>query len=171
MAAKLLANVNAEAQPLELERPAPNAPWALAGQHAPDLVRTAPGTYSLVHQGRSYKVLVVKHDAEARTTQLRVGGHSYTVRMEDERAMLMKQLGIGQGAKSVVRELKAPMPGLVLKVLVKEGDAVEKNDPLLVLEAMKMENVIKSAGEGVVKKIHAVERNAVEKGQLLIGFE
>ena len=56
-------------------------------------------------------------------------------------------------------------------MLVKEGDTVKKNDPLLVLEAMKMENVIKSAGDAVVKKIHAVERTAVEKGQILLSFE
>ena len=61
--------------------------------------------------------------------------------------------------------------GTVLSLLVKEGDTVKKNDPLLVLEAMKMENVIKSAGDAVVKKIHAVERTAVEKGQILLSFE
>ncbi|HNA32062.1 MAG TPA: biotin/lipoyl-binding protein, partial [Flavobacteriales bacterium] len=71
---------------------------------------------------------------------------------------------------AAVKEIKAPMPGLVLKVLVKEGDAVKKNEPVLILEAMKMENVIKSPGDGTVKRIHAQEKTAVEKGQLLIGF-
>lgn len=102
---------------------------------------------------------------------MRIGAHCHTVRLEDDRSRLMQLLGIDRSARAMVRELKAPMPGLVLKMLVKEGDTVKKNDPLLVLEAMKMENVIKSAGDAVVKKIHAVERTAVEKGQILLSFE
>ena len=170
MAAKLFATINSVAEPLELERPTPSAPWSLPGEEAPDLVRTGPGMYSLVHKGRSFRALVLKHDREAGTVRLRIGAHCHTVRMEDERSRLMEILGIERGAKAMVSELKAPMPGLVLKVLVKEGAEVKKNDPLLVLEAMKMENVIKSPGDAVVQKIHAVEGAAVEKAQLLLSF-
>lgn len=170
MAAKLFATINSVAEPLELERPTPSAPWSLPGEEAPDLVRTGPGMYSLVHKGRSFRVLVLKHDREAGTVRLRIGAHCHTVRMEDEHSRLMEILGIERGAKAMVSELKAPMPGLVLKVLVKEGAEVKKNDPLLVLEAMKMENVIKSPGDAVVQKIHAVEGAAVEKAQLLLSF-
>jgi biotin carboxyl carrier protein len=116
-------------------------------------------------------VLVLKHDREAGTVRLRIGAHCHTVRMEDERSRLVQVLGIDRGARAVVRELKAPMPGLVLKVLVKECDAVKKNDPLLVLEAMKMENVNKSAGDAVLQKVHAVDHAAVEKGQLQLSIE
>ncbi|MBX2981097.1 MAG: biotin/lipoyl-containing protein [Flavobacteriales bacterium] len=170
MAAKLYATVNSVAEPLVLERSAPSAPWSFTEEDAPDLVRTGPGMYSLVRNGRSFKVLVLKHDREAGTVRLRIGAHCHTVRFADERSRLMEILGIDRGARAMVRELKAPMPGLVLKVLVKEGTEVKKNDPLLVLEAMKMENVIKSAGDGVVQKIHAVEGEAVEKAQLLLSF-
>lgn len=171
MAAKLHATVNADPEPLELEQPTPGAPWRLTGGTAPDLVQTGPGLYSLVHQGRSYKVLVLKRDKEAGTVRVRIGAHCHTVRLEDERSRLMQLLGIDRGARAMASELKAPMPGLVLKVLVKDGDAVKKDDPLLVLEAMKMENVIKSTGEGVVKKAHVQAGAAVEKGQLLLSFE
>lgn len=171
MSAKLYATVNSAAEPLVLERTGPNAPWNFAGEDAPDLVRTGPGMYSLVHRGRSFRVLVLKHDAEAGTVRLRIGAHCHTVKLEGERSRLFQLLGIDQAARTVIRELKAPMPGLVLKLLVKEGDAVKKDDPLLVLEAMKMENVIKSTGGATVKKIHVQERAAVEKGQLLLSFE
>jgi biotin carboxyl carrier protein len=67
--------------------------------------------------------------------------------------------------------VKAPMPGLVLRVQVKVGDAVKKGDALLVLEAMKMENVIKAEGEGIVKAIKVNEKQAVEKNTLLIEME
>ncbi|MCO5275618.1 MAG: biotin/lipoyl-binding protein [Flavobacteriales bacterium] len=171
MAAKLYASVNSTETPVELERSVPGSPWSVAGKHAPDLVRTNPGMYSLVQDSRSLRVLVLKHDKETRTVRLRIGAHCHTVRLEDERKRLMQLLGIDRSAKAKVGDLKAPMPGLVLKVLVKEGDAVKKNDPLLVLEAMKMENVIKSTGDGLVKKVHAQEHGAVEKGQLLLSFE
>ena len=171
MPAKLYATINSQPEPLVLERAAPNAPWALPGEDAPDLVRTGPGMYSLVQGGRSYKVLVLKHDVATGTVRLRIGAHCHTVRLEGERSRLFQLLGIDKAARTVIRELKAPMPGLVLKLLVKEGDTVKKDDPLLVLEAMKMENVIKSTGEAVVKKVHVQERAAVEKGQLLLSFE
>ena len=74
-------------------------------------------------------------------------------------------------AANKVNNIKAPMPGLVLRTSVAIGDVIKKGDPLLVLEAMKMENVIKAAGDGVVKKINAIERTAVEKGSILIEFE
>jgi biotin carboxyl carrier protein len=63
------------------------------------------------------------------------------------------------------------MPGLVISILVEEGQEVQKGDSLLILEAMKMENVIKAAGKGVVKSIKVQQKNAVEKNQILIEME
>lgn len=167
--AKLYATVNSGKEPIVLERATPHAPWSIKGER-PDLVRTGPGQYSLVVNGRSHRVLVLKEDLENRTVRLRIGAHTYTVQLEDEQAHLMHELGLDKAAGAAVKEIKAPMPGLVLKLLVKEGDAVRKNDPVLILEAMKMENVIKSPGDGTVSKLHAAERTAVEKGQLLVSF-
>ena len=170
MCAKLFATVNAAKDPLELESPKPGDPWLL-GKTLADITTTGPGMYSVLHKGRSHTVLVQKEDEESGTVRMRIGGGTYTVALEDERSKLVQLLGLDKGKSTVVKELKAPMPGLVLKVLVKDGDAVKKNEPLLILEAMKMENVIKSTGDAVVKKVHAQERSAVEKGQLLLSFE
>lgn len=167
--AKLFATVNSAEGSLELERSTPTSPWTLAGGSAPDLVRTGPATFSLVHKGRSHRVLVLKEDPENNTVRLRIGGGTYTVQLQDERGRMLHSLGMDK-ATNKVREIKAPMPGLVLNVLVKPGDTVKKNDPLLVLEAMKMENVIKSPGDGVVADTPAIKGKAVEKGQLLISF-
>lgn len=169
--AKLYATINNGKIPVELERPSPSAPWVLRGGAKPDLVKTGPGQFSLVHNGRSFSVLVLKEDRENNTVRLRIGARTYTVAIEDEQERLMHVLGFDKVAGTAVREIKAPMPGLVLKLMVKEGDAVRKNDPVLILEAMKMENVIKSPGDARVKQVHARERNAVEKGELLLSFE
>ena len=69
-----------------------------------------------------------------------------------------------------IKSLKAPMPGLILKVHIKEGQEVQKGDSLLVLEAMKMENIIKAPADLTIKQIHAKSKEAVEKDQTLIEF-
>ncbi|MNR65826.1 2-oxoglutarate carboxylase large subunit [compost metagenome] len=69
-----------------------------------------------------------------------------------------------------MKEIKAPMPGLVLNVMVQEGQEVGKGDNLLVLEAMKMENIIKSPDSGIVKKILITKGDKVEKNEVLIQF-
>ena len=70
-----------------------------------------------------------------------------------------------------VSDLKAPMPGLVTRILVSEGDTVEAGTPMLVMEAMKMENELRAAGHGVVQKIKVASHEAVEQGQVLVTFE
>jgi biotin carboxyl carrier protein len=63
------------------------------------------------------------------------------------------------------------MPGLVLKIMISEQDTITEGDSVLILEAMKMENVIKSPGSGKVKSIKVKERDAVEKNQVLMELE
>ena len=137
--AKLYATINPGSspgtpgkEPLILERATPNAPWSIKGQQ-PDLVKTGPGQYSLVFNDRSHRVLVLKEDKETKTVRMRIGAHTYTVQLEDEQAHLMQELGLDKARGAAVKEIKAPMPGLVLKLLVKEGDTVKKNDPILIL--------------------------------------
>ena len=67
-------------------------------------------------------------------------------------------------------DLKAPMPGLVVEVSVSEGQEIKKGDKLVVLEAMKMENILKSPADGVVKKVNVKKGNTVEKNEVLILF-
>ncbi len=168
MPKQLFAKVNGSTQDIVLERVTPNAPWTLSGRAA-DLVRTGNSEFSVLLDGRSHRVLVVKNDKENGLVRLRIGGLTYNVKLEDEQSRLMKTLGLEKAALKV-REIKAPMPGLVLNILVKPGDNVQKNDPLLVLEAMKMENMIRAPGDAVIGAISAVQGRAVEKGQLLVSF-
>ena len=70
-----------------------------------------------------------------------------------------------------VNEVLAPMPGLVIQIIAKEGMQVVKGDPLIVLEAMKMENMIKSPTDGIVKSVEVQQNKTVDKNQVLIRFE
>lgn len=168
--AKLFAKITGTPKEVVLERATPSAPWAVATSPDADVVRTGPAQFSVVIGGRSHRVLVLKEDKENRTVRLRIGDRTCTVALEEEQDRLMLTLGLDKASQKA-SDLKAPMPGLVLNVLVKPGDAVKKNEPVLVLEAMKMENVIKAPGDGVVKAIPAQKGKPVEKGQLLVQFE
>jgi len=170
MAHKLYVRINHAEKPLVLVRDREARTWQPEDGRPVDLNAGDKGVFSVLLDGRSVRAFVVKEDRELGVVKVRIGGKMYTVSIEDERAHLMRTLGLDKRAGIVSPELKAPMPGLVLNVLVKAGDAVKKNDPVLVLEAMKMENVIKAPGDAVVTQVHAVQGKAVEKGQLLLVF-
>lgn len=83
---------------------------------------------------------------------------------------LMEKLGLGIIGEEDIRDVRAPMPGLILEVKVKAGDEVKKNDDLLVLEAMKMENTLKSPRAGTIQTVKVGQGDGVEKNQVLIQF-
>lgn len=98
-------------------------------------------------------------------------GITYKVALHDQHDQLAKSLGLNAKVEKKQNHIKSPMPGLVIDVLVKVGDAVHKGEPLLILEAMKMENVLKAASDVVVKRILVEKGKAVEKNSVLIEFE
>jgi biotin carboxyl carrier protein len=98
-------------------------------------------------------------------------GERWEVEVLDERARHIRSLTGGKDQKQSGGALKAPMPGLVLRVQTKPGDKVAAGAGLVVLEAMKMENELKAAAPGVVKAVPVVAGDVVEKGQVLVEFE
>lgn len=135
-----------------------------------DLIQLKEGSFHLIKDDKSYNIEVIKADYIEKSFVIMVNGTSYKLVVKDKFDLLLKDLGFESLTTSKVNEIKAPMPGLVLDILVKVGDEVKKGDPLMILEAMKMENILKSASDGVVKKINVEKKQAVEKGQVLINF-
>ncbi|MDB5020220.1 MAG: acetyl-CoA carboxylase biotin carboxyl carrier protein subunit [Pedobacter sp.] len=125
----------------------------------------------VLYNNKSYTVEIVEVNAEEKTQVLKVNGNLYTVGIEDKYDLLLKKLGMEMNSGHKVQEIKAPMPGLVLKVMVQEGTSVKKGDNLLVLEAMKMENILKSPTEGIVNKVLVQEGDKTEKNSVLIQFK
>lgn len=143
----------------------------LDGQPFPtDWVEVRPGVFHVLHQGRSLTVEVRGTDYAAKTFTLRVNGTEYVVQLKDRFDQLLDQLGLAGTASARLDTLKAPMPGLIVSVAVRPGDVVKKGETLLILEAMKMENVLKSPADAVVKNIRVEPRQNVEKGQVLVEF-
>ena len=113
---------------------------------------------------------LVSIDKQQKTVTLRLLSQKVTVQLKEPVDLLLEQLGMQQTSVRKINQLKAPMPGLVVRILVEEGQAVSAGEPLLILEAMKMENVFKAPADVVIKQIKVNEKQAVEKNTELITF-
>lgn len=136
-----------------------------------DLASTGPNAWNIIANNRSHNVRLLERNDAERTITLLINNHRYTVGVHDRFDALLEKLGMSLEDDAGLNELKAPMPGLVVDLIAQPGTQVEKGDPLLILEAMKMENVIKAAGTATVKALHADKGQTVNKNQLLITFE
>ena len=134
-----------------------------------DLVQLSPGTVSLIIEGRSYILGLEKSDNGEYT--IRWTGGDIPLEVEDDRARLLKRVLGPAGSGKVIKSVKAPMPGMVVKLLVEKGAKVKKGQPLLVVEAMKMENEITAHADGTISDIKAAEGQAVEKNEILMVIE
>ena len=138
---------------------------------AVDWSESGAGKAHVIRDNKSYDVELVSADPENKLLRMKVNGRDYEVVLKDRYDELLHSLGMDKTMSAKVNEMKAPMPGLVLDVRVSEGQMVSKGDALVVLEAMKMENILKSPADVKVKKIIAKKGSAVEKNEVLVLFE
>jgi biotin carboxyl carrier protein len=100
-------------------------------------------------------------------TSVMLSGREFPCLVEDERLVsIRKQAGLGTAKHDI--DVKAPMPGMIVKLLKVVGDRVKKGESLLLIEAMKMENELKAPAEGTIKEVHVQTGRPVDKGQTLI---
>lgn len=135
-----------------------------------DIVKLNDTLYHVINNVGSYNAEVVNFNMEAKTAEIKVNNNMYSITAKDQFDLLLDKMGLSNLMTARISEIKAPMPGMVLKVLVEEGTEVKKGDNLFVLEAMKMENIIKSPADVTVKTIKIQPGDKVEKGQVLIMF-
>lgn len=136
-----------------------------------DAVETSTNKYHIIQNNRSIKASIISSDFNKKTYSVKVNNNTYDVVLNDALDQQIAALGFEIGASKKVNDVKAPMPGLILEINVKEAQEVKEDDALLILEAMKMENVINSPRDGVIKSIKVSQGNTVEKNALLIEFE
>ena len=132
-----------------------------------DAVQISPSTISILLDGQSYVVHVTPM-LEGKV-KLQTGPHEYTAEVADPRAWKGRKHSVteAEGKQQII----APMPGKVIRMLVKAGDAVEAGQGLAVIEAMKMQNEIKSPKSGVVERIIVKEGQNVRAGEILAWVE
>ena len=135
-----------------------------------DIIEVKPGSFHVIKDFKSYNVEVVRVDFAEKSFLVNIKGNNYQLKVETKFDELLKSLGFDNLSAAKVNEIKAPMPGLVVDVCISEGDSIKKGDPIIVLEAMKMENIIKSTTDGIIKKINVKKGMAVEKSQVLVNF-
>lgn len=111
---------------------------------------------------------VLEVDIASKKMRIRYNHHTYWLTFQDELDKVLHKMGISSSNQSGDSSLKAPMPGRILEVLVVEGQEVKEGEGLLVLEAMKMENVLRSESSGTVKSIGVSANENVEKNQVLL---
>jgi pyruvate carboxylase subunit B len=131
--------------------------------------RVGEDSFLLLVDGQSLPVVIEQTDGD--TLRVTLNGRVTTVQVKDERAMLLERFGLADAAGAHEQEIRAPMPGLVLNVMVEEGQEVQEGDGLIVLEAMKMENELRAQADGVVAKVQVAAGDAVGKNDLLLELE
>ncbi len=133
-----------------------------------DLLRVNTGLYSLIIDGRSYEIDVLETEG---AHVVLVNGQPFQVEIQDEQERRLRA-AVGKGETRLgKRVVTAPMPGKVVKLLVKPGDAVSPGDGVIVVEAMKMENELKAPAAGTVREIRVEEGKAVGGGDVLVVIE
>ena len=121
---------------------------------------------SLILDGRSHAILVKRSGSGA--WDLHLGGRRYTAEAVDERTRAIREMTGATAAPVGPRPVRAPMPGLVVKIEVSVGETVALGQGVAIVEAMKMENELKAESAGVVTRIQVEVGQAVEKDQVLI---
>ncbi len=137
---------------------------------APPIVRRLDGsTYHVLHEGRS-SVLHIE-DAGDGTFRVQSRGQAATAHVQTRKERLLARYGVNADARTADGTVKAPMPGLVLRVMVEVGQEVRHGQGVLVLEAMKMENELVAPTDGRIAAVHATVGEAVGKNALLVEIE
>jgi len=135
-----------------------------------DISELDESSLHIINSLRSYNVEIVSFNRSEKTAEIKINDNIYSVSAKDQFDILLDKLGLNSLNAAKVSEIQAPMPGMVLKVFATEGMEIKKGENLFVLEAMKMENIIKAPADVMVKTIKIKPGDKVEKGQVLMVF-
>ena len=132
-----------------------------------DIQKIGKNQFHLLYKSKSYHVEVLHTHWEKKTLKLKINGHQIETKYERSLEKTLQKLGLESIQNQIQTKIFAPMPGLILNVMVKKDQTISKGDPLVIIEAMKMENIIKATFDGSIEKVHISENDKVEKNDLL----
>jgi biotin carboxyl carrier protein len=127
--------------------------------------------YHLLENTVAFKAEVLEKDFFNRSYKIDLNGNLYNIKIGHPLDMIIEKMGLGPGSGKKSNVISAPMPGIIIDIKVKPGDAVEEGDLLFILEAMKMENAIASPKKAIIKSISAKKEDTVEKGKIIVELE
>ena len=136
-----------------------------------DLLKLGENAFHLIYKNRSINARLLDADHSGKKLLLELEGESYQIEIKDPLDQMLDKMGFINVSNKHVKDIKAPMPGLVVEVSVQEGQSLKEGERLLILSAMKMENSILLHADAIIKKVHVTAGQPVEKGQLLVELE
>lgn len=136
-----------------------------------DLSKKSQKLFNLLRDHRSVNAVLIEANTSAKKQTIEIEGENFEVLIKDELDQMLDKMGFSAVATKQQKEIKAPMPGLVLEISVSEGQQVKEGDKILILVAMKMENSLMINADSTIRRIAVNAGEAVEKGQLLIELE
>ena len=153
-----------------------NRSWTIDGEEVTGtegaVVRWEDETYfTLEFNGKTFFGEILQEATESNMLQLKINHRVFEIRKKGSLDDLIAAMGLDKPKIKKLKELQAPMPGRIVNVAVSVGDELNPGDEILSLEAMKMENVLKAEGIGIVKSINIGTNDVVDKGTVLIEFE
>jgi biotin carboxyl carrier protein len=132
-----------------------------------DLIKNDDGTYHVLYNNKSYNISILNRDLNKKKMLLAVNGKEIELTIKDALDQKLEKLGLTGKKSGGTGEIKSPMPGLVLEIDVTEGQEISKGQTLLILEAMKMENIFKADHDLTVKAVKVKKGETVAKNQIL----
>ena len=129
------------------------------------------GVYDVRMGQRNVRVEKISGPDATGMVKLRVNGITRQLQVLDRQMLLLESMGMVDDIAGLEMEVFAPMPGKILSLEVVPGQEVQEGDALLVLEAMKMENVIRAPRAGSIASVQSTAGQAVEKGAVLVMYE
>ena len=136
-----------------------------------DIVQQSSTEYNLIKDHRCVNAKFVEANAAGKKLKIEIEGKIFDIEIKDELDQVLEKMGFGSAINKAIKEIKAPMPGLVLEIAIVDGQDVNEGDKILILEAMKMENCIMIHTNARIKKVIVAAGQAVEKGQVLVELE
>lgn len=127
--------------------------------------------FDITHNGVVFHGEIVQDNSENRSLTIKMNHRVFVVKKKGELDEIIASLGFDKPKIRKLKELTAPMPGRITTIHIELGQAINPGDAILSLEAMKMENVLKAEGIGIVSAINIQQGDVVEKGTVLVSFE
>ena len=153
-----------------------NRSWTIDGNEVTGtegaIVRWDDETFfTLEFNGKTFSGEILEDQTESNQLKLKINHRVFEIKKKGSLDALISAMGLDKPKIKKLKELQAPMPGRIVSVVVSVGDELNIGDEILSLEAMKMENVLKAEGIGIVKSINVGKDDVVDKGSVLIEFE